>query len=192
MIFVAQLQKGCSAGSRSLRSWEPGSCDRRDQLMQFSSVVIAWRTCLSGVCVIVHNNVVIGSGRASVQLRVEGELCQGGAAGTGQPLQMAIASCRASPWKQALRLGCLSGQTGCGVPLDSKNLRWSPFLCRSPEWFLTALDSCTDTFKRWGCMVRLWRRLTVKSMRCQERTVWTLLPLKNGVCMNKVTICYRK
>lgn len=44
--------------------------DRAQQLMWLIFVVIAWRTCSPGL--IVHNNVVTGSGTASARRAVEG------------------------------------------------------------------------------------------------------------------------
>lgn len=73
--------------------------------MQFIFVVIAWRTCSPGLHVIICNNVVIGSGTASVQLHVEGELCQDSAARTCQTLQMTIASWWSISMKTGVALG---------------------------------------------------------------------------------------
>lgn len=76
--------------------------------MQFVFVVINWRTCSPGVCVILCNDVVIGSGTASIQLRVEGELCQDSAARTRQTLQMTITAWQSISMKHKSHMGCLS------------------------------------------------------------------------------------
>jgi len=92
------------------------------------------------VCVTVHNNVVIGSGAAWVELRVGGQLSQDGAARTRQALQMAVASWWSIAINQESCSGRSSRRVACGVPLGSDGLP-SPLRRCSPQHILAAWNS---------------------------------------------------